>query len=64
MKLLDGKNFEVLDVNWEMKKIYKWFIELLIFVINIVESLCKDVNERVKNFVNLLDVKVWFLEFW
>lgn len=64
MKLLDGKNFEVLDVNWEMKKIYKWFIELLIFVINIVESLCKDVNERVKNFVNLLDLKVWFLEFW
>lgn len=40
MKLLVGKRFEVLDVNWDMKKIYKWFIELLIFVINIVESLC------------------------
>lgn len=57
MKPLDGKNLEVLDANWEMKKIYKRFTELSILVINIVESLCKDANERVKNLANLPDVK-------
>lgn len=57
MKPLDGNKLEVLDANWDMKKIYKRFTELSILVINIVESLCQDANERVKNLVNLPDLK-------
>lgn len=63
MKQLVGRRFEVLDVNCDMKRFYDRFIKLLICVIKIVESVCEDVKERVKNFNNLLDLKEWFLEF-
>lgn len=57
MKPLVGKRLEVLDANWDMKKIYKRFTELSILVINIVESLCQDAKESVKNLANLPDLK-------
>lgn len=57
MKQLAGRRLEVLDANCDMKRLYDRFTKLSIRVIKIVESVCEDAKERVKNLNNLPDVK-------
>lgn len=57
MKQLAGRRLEVLDANCDMKRLYDRFTKLSIRVIKIVESVCEDAKERVKNLNNLPDLK-------
>lgn len=57
MKQLAGRRLEVLDANCDMKRLYDRFTKLSIRVIKIVESVCEDAKERVKNLTNLPDLK-------
>lgn len=57
MKQLAGRRLEVLDANCDMKKLYDKFTELSIRVIKIVECVCEDEKEIVKNLAILPDLK-------